>query len=580
LIARIAAGEVVERPASVIKELAENSLDAGARRISISIEGAGRGLLGISDDGCGMTRADAKLALQRHATSKISSFDDLEALNTFGFRGEALPSIASISRFRLVTRSAEEDIGWEFILEGGKLLSEKPIARDVGTTIEVRDLFFNTPARFKFLKSDATERAQCLRVIEELVFASLEVTFEVRSEKTKPIVFKAGDADTLRARMMEAWGVRWGRGLLPVSSGSTHFSVRGHITDQAQHQATPRYQFLYINRRPVQNRRLARAIYDGYRGSLPSIRHPGWVLFLDVDPRTVDVNVHPSKREVKLTHESEIFRFIFSAIKQSLEQTSSAPSSIFAPHPVEREAVSSYTPKPTWETPSVRELYRPLDVTSNASAAFQTGLAFETAPLEKKRPQQLKAVAQAQNLFIIAHADSEILIVDQHAAQEKIIYEQLLKNLESKKPQVQQLLVPFTWEVSLSVQSAVMDKISVLHGLGFELEPFGKNTFVLKGYPSHLGDKFDLTTLLDGLSDALMDSADRRGGSERNPAHRLAAMSACKAAVKAGDALDLKECQSLVEEIFTCDAPFTCPHGRPTMVRLPFEDLKHKFRRI
>src|ERR1044071_2334436 len=274
LVARIAAGEVVERPASVLKELIENSLDAGATQISVEIKGAGRSLIRVSDNGSGMNKEDAHLSLKRHATSKISQYEDLEALNTFGFRGEALPSIAAVSRFHLVTRRADEDSGWELSLEGGKLIGEKPAAREPGTTIQVRDLFFNTPARFKFLKADFTERAQCLRVIEEMVFSSLGVTFNVQIEDSKPLLFQQGRHSgesrnpgfgqnvenldpgfrrgdgtlmELKQRIAEAWGAKWETNLVEVGAKENHVAVSGLVSHPDSHSATPKNQFLYIN---------------------------------------------------------------------------------------------------------------------------------------------------------------------------------------------------------------------------------------------------------------------------------------------------------------------------------------------
>jgi DNA mismatch repair protein MutL len=431
LIARIAAGEVVERPASVVKELMENSLDAGADNISVTIEGAGRKKIAISDNGHGMTRADALLAVRRHATSKISAYEDLETIATYGFRGEALPSIASVSRFRLTTRCAEDDSGWEFIWEGGKLVSEKPIGRDVGTTIEVSDLFFNTPARFKFLKSDPTERAQCLRVIEEMVFSSLGVTIQVRGDDARPVVFRnSAEArrdrvDALQNRVTEAWGIRWGRSLEKVGSETSHFRLWGVVTNQASHQATARNQFLFINKRPVQNRRLSRAIYDAYRGQLPSMRHPSWVLFLEVQPSTVDVNVHPAKREVKLTHESEIYGFMLGSVQRALSKTQEITTEFFTPKT-----------EPAFTMPNVpakSAFMPPFSTVVAASAAMRPAPAPVFAPTMERpvfefRSQSLHAMAQVGATYIVAQTADGLVLIDQHAAAEKVIYERLFAN--------------------------------------------------------------------------------------------------------------------------------------------------------
>lgn len=606
LISRIAAGEVVERPASVLKELVENSLDAGATDVSVSIEGAGRTLLRISDNGCGMTKEEAHLAMRRHATSKISRYEDLERIGTFGFRGEALPSICSVSRLRMVTRSPEEDSGWEFIYEGGKLTSEKPFAREPGTTLEIRDLFFNTPARYKFLKSDTTERSQCLRVMEEIIFSSTDVSFHLQTEKSSPLHFQKHKLNShseihkaLRARLSEAWGGKWSEGLEDVFAEAPHFSLAGVVTDQGHHQGSPKTQILFVNKRPVTNRRLTRAVYDAYLGQLPQARHPGWVLFLQVNPEAVDVNVHPAKREVKITFENEIYGFMVSAIKRSLEKSRSIPvelvqtrafdesKSAFVPFASTSNQTPFYEPpRETYSAESVRHsldtLYRPSD---SISSPVQPITPFPSYSLQGQtefvglKEQKLFAVGQVRNTFILAHTSDGVLIIDQHAAAEKIMYEQLLRNMQGTDSSIQMLLVPFTWEVSLSLNSLVREKSEHLKKMGFMIETFGPSTFLVKGYPSVLGERFDLHELLDGMVDVFTEPDDRRGGLERNFEHRLAALTACKASVKAGDLLDLKSCQFILDELVKCDAPLTCPHGRPTVIRLSYSELERRFRR-
>lgn len=568
LIARIAAGEVVERPASVVKELVENSLDAGADTIMVTIEGAGRKKIAVSDNGHGMTRADALLAIRRHATSKINVYEDLETIATFGFRGEALPSIASVSRFKLTTRTSDDENGWEIIWEGGKLVSEKPAARDPGTTIEVSDLFFNTPARFKFLKSDPTERAQCLRVIEEVVFSSSNVTFHVKADDARPVVFRQSG---LAERVTEAWGIRWARSLERVSAETPHFKLTGVVTNQTSHQATSRNQFLFINRRPVQNRRLARAVYDAYRGQLPSLRHPAWVLFLEVQPQTVDVNVHPAKREVKLTHESEIYGFIVSSLQRALSKTQEVTTEFFRPqeHAFMAPSAPSRTPLTPFKPQSAAPARFEGGFREGASAA--PSLASPAVPAFQFRKEALLAMAQVGATYIVAQTSEGLILVDQHAAAEKVIYERLFANMKAKKPETQILLVPLTWEVSLSVAASLKDVLPDLQAFGFQIEPFGGTTYLVKGIPQGLKDKTDLPSLLDGLTDAFSGPAQAQ--------HRLAAATACKAAVKAGDILDLKECQKLLEDLAALEAPHTCPHGRPTMITLAYTDLAHRFRR-
>lgn len=578
---------MVERPSSVLKELIENSLDAGSTVIDITIEGAGRTLLRISDNGSGMTKEEAHLALQRHATSKISKYEDLESVLTFGFRGEALPSMASVSRFRLITKSADSETAWELELEGGKIKTDQPAARETGTTIEVRDLFFNTPARFKFLKSDNTERAQCLKVIEEVVFAAPQVTIRLTLDKAKPIVFSPTG---LLPRIAQAWGDRWLKAFEPVASVAPHFSVKGYVSHQAHHQASTRTQVLFVNRRPVTNRRLTRAVYDAYVGQLPQGRHPAWVLFLDVNPQSVDVNVHPTKREVKLAFESELYQFVLVAAREALRKTVSVPSADmmsknFSSAADYRPSSHFFSPSAPAVMASVDTLYQPL---SNQPASAYSAKEPAAADFFVDRGQteflgfkdhQLFAVAQVHSMFIVAESNDSLMLVDQHAAAEKVLYEKLLKNMQGEMPAVQMLLVPFNWEVALAIYPLVKDKLAHLQKMGFVMEDFGGDTFLVKGYPSMLGEKFDLHSLLDGMSDVLAEPDDRRGGFERNFEHRLAALTACKAAVKAGDTLDLKSCQYILQELLLCDDPLTCPHGRPTVIRFSTSELERRFRR-
>lgn len=593
LVARIAAGEVVERPASILKELVENSLDAGATHVSVLIEGAGRTLIRITDNGCGMTKADAMMALQRHATSKISSFDDLESLHTYGFRGEALPSVAAVSRMTLITRAEEEEVGTKIEIEGGKVIAETPTPREVGTTIEVRDIFFNTPARFKFLKSDGTERAQCLRVMEEMIFSSPAVTFELQTEKARPTIFRGfvesdraeAHTEALKTRLIEAWGARWARSFLPVYQETPHFRLSGVVTNQTGHQATPRYQFLYVNKRPVTNRRLSRAIYDAYQGQLPSLRHPGWALFLDVAPETVDVNVHPSKREVKLTHESELYAFLNGGIKNALHgviSTSSHQNMISAPVGSPRglrEPSAPYKPVPlSVISPSTAEPVPVTDFPAPSTTVTPSFPEFDTSQMQPElvdlRDPELMVLAQLRKTYLVAQTRQGLILVDQHAAAEKAAYERLLFNLKADKRAVQMLLVPFTWEVAISLKPQVEASLERLTRMGFVIEEFGGGTFIVKAMPAHLPENTDLHSLLDGLSDEL-GSHHRADDLD----HRLAAMTACKASVKAGDVLSNNAAQQIIRQLSLCASPFTCPHGRPTVVRFPYSELDRRFRR-
>ncbi len=317
LIRLIAAGEVIERPASVVKELVENSLDAGAASISVDLLSAGRTRIRISDDGEGMSREDAELALDRHATSKLQKFDDLHEISTFGFRGEALPSIAAISRLELTTRTKDADQGWSLSLEGGKLLSSKAVGIPKGTTIDVQDLFFNTPARSKFLKRDSTERSHVLKLLQEIALAHPEVRFEIAMDgKT---ILSLARAEALGQRIADLWGLSVTEQLIPVDTTKGPCTIRGYVNSIPAHYPTKAYQVLFVNQRPVQQRMLNHAIYEAYREWLPVGRHPVYCLFVDIDPSLVDVNVHPTKREVRLSDERAVYDLLYTHLRSQLQ---------------------------------------------------------------------------------------------------------------------------------------------------------------------------------------------------------------------------------------------------------------------
>ena len=546
LVTRIAAGEVIERPSSVLKECLENAIDAGATDISIIVEGAGRTRIQISDNGCGMTPEEAEMSLKRHSTSKISSLQDLETISTFGFRGEALPSVASVSRLRLTTRPEGAETGWEIVLEGGKILSKKISAHKKGTTLEIKDLFFNTPARFKFLKSDGTERGHCLRVIEEMALASPQVQVHVQMDKGKPTVFQPQRDQPFSKRVQSIWGNRFSQVLLPVEATSPHFKLRGVVTDAYSHQGTTRLQYLFVNKRPVSHRGIARAIYEGFMGHLPTQRHPAWALFLEVDPKTVDVNVHPSKREVKLTHENEIFGFVLDSIRKTLSSPVTVGGSVSVENrpSLDRRVppLASWTPKPNLE--QYANVYRPLPSTPGAEPT-----SFLDQPLLDPltvKGKTLQALAQLKKMFILAQSENSLVIIDQHAAAERVSYERLFRKEKEAKPDTQLLLVPYTWEVARSIKSGILEKLSMFTKMGFLIESFGDNAFLIKGVPSILGEKVDLGSFLDGVSEFL---------SAKDFQHKLASAAACKGSIRAGDVLDQREMQAVLDQLTQSEAP-------------------------
>jgi DNA mismatch repair protein MutL len=592
LIRHIAAGEVVERPASVLKELIENAVDAGARRITVSWEEAGRKSLRVADDGVGMTPADARLALERHATSKIISLDDLTALGTYGFRGEALPSLAAVSRFELVTRTVGSAEAWSIRAEGGKVLREGPAGAPPGTTVVVEDLFFNTPARRKFLKSDATERGLLLRTVEDAAFASRAVDVQVFSEGKEVMNLRAAPPgataeESLRLRLGHAWGEEKVAGLKRVRAEGRWLTVSGWISGVHAHEASARHQRFYINGRPVAHRRLSHALYDAYKGRLFVGRHPLAALFMDIDPSLVDVNVHPSKREVRLSNEGEVHDFLSRALQAALTESAQMPA---ASAPASFPSAARASDRPSWaESRAAYTIQSPpparLPVTGPAPAPLgQPGFSVlapavegeEGAPMTRDafKDAVFEPLAQFDATYLLTRSEGRFYIFDQHAAAERVLYESLREAAEGRLPVRQALLLPWVWEVSAEAAAVIQERLPDLSRLGYDLEPFGPRAYRVKGVPGLLGDSPRVRELLEGLVEDLLSGV--------LPARweALLIRAACRGSVRAGDPLQIVQMGKIIKDLQGCESPWSCPHGRPTFLRLEPTDLAKRFRRI
>jgi len=586
IVRGIAAGEVVERPASVLKELLENAVDAGARRIEVEWRDAGRGRLRVTDDGSGMSPEDARLALERHATSKIRDLADLERLATYGFRGEALPSIAAVSRFSLLTRRAADPEGWSITVEAGRAMREGPAAAPAGTTIIAADIFFAVPARLKFLKADATERSLLLRTLEDAALAEPAVGFRVLDDGRDPLTlppFAPDDAEGLRERLGALWGEARVLEMKRVDAPGRPLRVSGWISDINAPQATGRYQRFFVNRRPVASRRLTHALYDAYRGCLATGRHPACAAFLDIDPSLVDVNVHPTKREVRLSNEEQIHDFFRRALRDALARSAQAPV-VFALGAAEEASVSgaatgTYTPRggiSIGESRTAFHLQRPQEFgpTPEApdpgplpGASFPEGLSRDVF-----RSASFEPLEQLYGTYLLTRLNSQFFIFDQHAAAERALYERLVE--DAKVNARQGLLLPWLWEMSPETAAVVTETRDHFAQLGFNLEPFGGSSFRVKAVPAALGESPHVRPLLEGLASDLLSGRVPRG---LDP---LRVRAACRGSVMAGHALARPEMSRLISDLQRCESPWTCPHGRPTFLRLADEDLAKRFRRV
>jgi DNA mismatch repair protein MutL len=649
---QIAAGEVVERPASVVKELVENSLDAHANRITVEIQAGGRSLVKVTDDGIGMTRDDALLSLERHATSKIQRAEDLAAIATMGFRGEALPSIASVSRFALTTRERESDSpeGTQIIIHGGKILEVKAAGSATGTTIEVRQIFFNLPARRKFLRTEETEAAHIQHYLTLAAMAYPEVGFTFLKDgrlawQLPPIKSGAEISErlpALRERLRALYGGE--QKLLAVNFNgklTTHsepdetesfetatavpstlnsqlstLRIWGFIGAPGVARSTREDQHLFVNRRPVENRGLNFAMLEGYHTALMKGRYPVCCLFLEIDPAAVDVNIHPAKREVKFHREREVRQLTAQAVRETLlkfhqgnetkrpelnpetlKQRDAEPiQKTFEPVSLPESSTPSLPKFPLPLTPSSEPPSRPVQQqplnmgfappsSSPAPPATSTQqFSLPTSHLHPLPPTAvpllsvpLRLVGVIGKLYVILESDRGLVLLDQHAAHERILFEQMLNRLEQKQQaDSQKLLLPETVELSARDATFIREQLPTLGRLGVGLAEFGERTFLLDALPPFVkvsdARKFVLE-LVDELKAAGQDVNSLRLG------EHTVAKTVCRHAVKANDPLAGPELENLVGDLRRCAMPYTCPHGRPTLIEMNFRELEKKFGR-
>lgn len=605
---QIAAGEIVERPASVVKELVENSLDAGATRIRVQIEGAGSRLIRVSDDGCGMSEADACLAFEHHATSKISALEDLEAIHTLGFRGEALPSIASVSRVCLKTVESPAEApsptsGTELRYEGGRRVSLQAIAWPQGTEISVEDLFFNTPARRKFLKSAATEISHITRLVTSYALAYPGVSFllehEGRSLLDAPAVPDPAD------RIFQVLGDPVMTNLAQVDYEHSGVRIHGFTSLPHEQRNSANWLFLFVNRRLVRDRLLTHAIRQAYRDLIPAQAHPVVVLFVETDPRLVDVNVHPTKTEIRFRRSQDVHVAVFRAIEQALLRHRSNLASLARDLdlPLQgsreqriRQGLDAFL-RQTASAPIFESLPRaasPSDagVVSAPESLSRGAIAALADPHGPSIPEtsHLSAIpvvlGQFVESFIVVADRDGVMLVDQHVAHERVLYDRALQalNAQSGVP-VQGLLIPRTIRLDPQQKAAAESALEHLNRNGFEVEWFGSDTLIIRGVPA-LAQEVDPASVLQQLFREL-DALDEFDSphlppdrSVRRVREKIAISLSCRAAIKINTPLTREKMQWLIDELFRCENPYTCPHGRPILLRLPLDEILRGFHRI
>jgi DNA mismatch repair protein MutL len=543
---QIAAGEVVERPASVVKELVENALDAGARAVRVEIEDGGKSLIRVSDDGEGMARADAELALSRHATSKIREAADLIGVGTFGFRGEALPAIASVSRFELAT-SPDGATGTRLRLVGGKREGVDDAVRQRGTTVTVRALFFNTPARRKFLRAQATETRAVVEAVTLLALTRPETAFTLSSDERTLIDVRP--AASAIERVSALWGGQLADTLLPIAHREGPLEVRGFAQRPAQAKPTGRKGYVFVRGRPIRDPFILRAAEAGYRSTLAPDDRPSLILFLDLPGDAVDVNVHPSKLEVRFRDKFFVEKVVEEAVRGAL-----GPLAAAAPLGIGDSGLG------TWDVETGSAV--PLDMFAGDSRV--------------PSPEPLTPpLLQVFDTYILFQSDSGVAIVDQHSAHERVLYERVMRQLTGDGAPAQRLLLPLTLDFSGAELEAIEAHRELLRRVGFEVEPFSGRSMVVHTAPNP-HPRFDAARCLQEL---VADLAGGRFGGLANRLERFAATFACRAAIKAGQRLGVEEMRELVLRLLSATLPAHDVHGRPTVVQLPRGELERRFGR-
>src|SRR3954452_9547106 len=580
---QIAAGEVVERPASVIKELVENAIDAGARRLAIHVELGGKKQVRVEDDGEGMDPDDARLAIERHATSKIRRADDLAAIVTLGFRGEALPSIASVSHFVLRTRPRGRQSGTEIRVNGGAVASVMEVAAAEGTAVEVNDLFYNLPARRKFLKADGAESAQVSRVVTQLALAHPEVGFKLTSGGRA--VLQCPPAVSQRDRLYQLYGES--SDLLELRKDAGGLKLTGFIAALAEHGPTRGPQNVFINRRIVKDKSIAHAIIDSYSQASIKERSPEVHLFIEMPPDALDVNVHPTKAEVRFREQSLVHEVVRRAFMEALGQ-SGAPQLQLRPEHVAQPQPATITLPGVlaggiypnrWipETVRLKPDNTDTSVTSHTSASVVSGFSRTVATAMVPDIKPMIPLGQFRDTFIIAVDDDGIAIIDQHVAHEGVLFERVMERLTSGPLESQRLLVPMLIDVAPSAYEALLNRTPELARLGFELEGFGDSTLKVDAVPALL-DASECEKALLALAEDL-DGLDR-GAQVQDALQRIAATTACHAAVKANYPLTYEKMAHILAELRATAYSTVCPHGRPVMLRLTRREVEKNFDRI
>jgi DNA mismatch repair protein MutL len=588
VVAQIAAGEVVERPASVVKELVENSLDAGARNIRIEVMGGGRRRIRVSDDGSGIATEEVGLAFYRHATSKLQTTDDLSRIQTLGFRGEALASITSVSKLTITTRHTDADVGLLMQFEGGELVRQEAVGAPTGTIITVENLFYNTPARLKFLKKENTEKRQIALFVTRYAMAYPHVRFVLDQDGRE--VFRSSGSGQLADVLVAAIGLDSFKNMVEVSGQESEMDAQtittyGYTSVPSLHRADRNHITLFVNGRWIQDTRLSYAVTQAYHTFLMTGRYPVSVLMIQMPTYDVDVNVHPTKAEVRFRDTDKVFSAIQRAVRRAvvdLAQTPAMRGGRFG------GLTSRFDHLPGWAA-NTRDSQLNLDLNVETPGQFRRQSLLSSEPSDPTEvpsglgvPQKprtlpiLRVVGQIGATYIVAEGPSGLYLIDQHAAHERILYEQFMEEHAKHAPVTQYALTAQTINLAPPDARLIEENMALLSAVGFELEPFGPNTFVVRSVPALLADEAPMDVLGGIIADLESGNDPGHASIEEKIITRV-----CKqAAVKAGQILSMDEMQGIIRQLERCQSPHTCPHGRPTMLHMTSEQLAREFGRL
>lgn len=592
---KIAAGEVVQRPESVVKELLENAVDANSTSIELIVKQAGKSLIQVCDDGSGMTEEEVLLSIRKHATSKISSMEDLESITTLGFRGEALSSVASVCQLEIKTETKESEVGTLLKIESETEIITEKISAPKGTCVAVKNIFYNIPARRKFLKSDTTELKHIIDTFNRIALAHPEISFKFYNSDNLVFDYKSG---SLEERIEQVFAVNMLDALIPVNEETDYLTIKGYLGKPAIFKRSKGEQFLFLNNRFVVNKNINHAVFTAFENILEKGDYPFFILFIRLDPKKVDVNIHPSKLEVKFDDERDIYNFVLSVIRKSIGTHDLVPTMSFSESDNGKEKLSfnpfqsvkqnDFSDRPDFSNRDRRERTSVTDeeidlvfgdLTKNIIPSSSSGSGYETT---EKRTEHSASndiettfLIQLHNKYILSQIKSGLMIIDQHVAHERILYEKALSRLEANMPFSQQLLFAIKIQFDLASYEILKELDPMILKLGFKIKYLPKSYVMIEGVPDDIKSGSEEKLLREFITEYLNNQKEKQLEEKDN----IAKSYSCKAAIKAGDKLSEKEMRLLIDQLFATTMPYVCPHGRPIVIKISLEEFDKRFGR-